>query len=206
MGKKQKVRRGPAQAAIQTVWESLSPKSLCPQSKPEKWGFRANPLGLMSHRFRQERRKIPRPEAPRPGREPKETGGGGNAAGQPAHAPTTSPPEEPDRAVCVLGPPSAARLSSATPIQTLSPGRSERDRREPGRGTGGRRGLCGPHLAPLTPPPTMGSTPASVFQPEFCILFEFSLGPSNPHSHPERNVPQRADDRQGWKAPQRSPG
>lgn len=183
------------QAAIQTVWESLSPKSLCPQSKPEKWGFRANPLGLMSHHFRQERRKIPRPEAPRPGRGPKETGGGGNGAEQPAHAPTTSPRKSrTERSVCSVQPlPHACRL----------PHPSRPSAQADLSGTGGRRGLCGPHLAP---PPTMGSTPASVFQPDFCIRFEFSLGPSNPHSHPERNVPQRADDGQGWKAPQRSSG
>lgn len=160
----------------------------------------------MSHHFRQERRKIPRPEAPRPGLGPKETGGGGNRAGQPVHAPTTSPRNSrTERSVCsVHPPPHSCRLPH--PSRPSAQADLSGTGGSPAKAPAARRGPCGPHQAPLTTLPPWAPPQPQVFQPDFCILFEFSLGPSNPHSHSEKNVPQRADDGRGWKAPQRSSG
>ena len=62
MGKRQRagVEGVAAQEGTKLSWGSLSPKTVCPQSRAKKWGFQANPVGLMSHGSRQERRKIPR--------------------------------------------------------------------------------------------------------------------------------------------------
>lgn len=99
----------------QLFWGSLSPKTLCPRSRLEKWGFRANPLGLMSHRSRQERRKIPRLRR-------QDWAGGQRKLGEEAARPTAricsnhGPPEQLDRAVCVL---SRAQVACHTHLNRL---------------------------------------------------------------------------------------
>lgn len=126
-GTEKESRVGAAGEGIQLSWGSRSPKSLCPQSRPKKWGFRASPLGLMSHCSRQERRKIPRPEAPRPGWKPKETGGGGSGPIA-AHMLTPRAPGTAgqERSVCsVHPPPHSCRLPHPSKPGASAQGKSE---------------------------------------------------------------------------------
>lgn len=172
------------------IWGSLSPKTLCPQSRLEKWGFRANPLGLMSHRSRQERRKIPRLRR-------QDWAGGQRKLGEEADRPTAricsnhGPPEQLDRAVCVL---SRAQVACHTHLNRLPQAWAHLswDPHEPGRrishAAGTRRPGSWLHAALDLHRPLGLRVPCPPFGSFMCS----HIGAPSPLSHLKRNDIVRA--------------
>lgn len=140
----------------------------------------------MSQHFRQERRKIPRPEAPRPGLGPKETGGGGNRAGQPVHAPTTSPRNSrTERSVCsVHPPPHSCRLPH--PSRPSAQADLSGTGGSPAKAPAARRVPCGPHQAPLTTPSPWAPPQPQSSSPIFASFSSSHWVPPTPIFIPKR--------------------